>query len=138
MRLADGRLEAAMMGGASDSELKQLQFEVASGKLALAQVSGEPADRVENLSDKVVVAKVLLGAATAKDKNDVVAFIRGKHLFMNNVEVDYVRKLSPSDQNEIVRQCRAHVKSMHIKPAKSSPAHPRRAATPSSFTNIQS
>jgi predicted transglutaminase-like cysteine proteinase len=110
-QLAEARLYGAIMaGGASDA----LQLEVASSKLALAEASGEPADRVENLSDKVVVAKVLLAAATANE-NDVVAFIRGNHLFMNNDEVDYVRKLSPSDRNEI-RRCGAHVKSMSIKP----------------------
>jgi hypothetical protein len=115
-QLAEARLYGAIMaGGASDAELKKLQLEVVSSKLALAEASGEPADRVENLSDKVVVAKVFLAAATANE-NDVVAFIRGNHLFMNNIEVDYVRKLSPSDQNEITRQCGAHVKSMSIKP----------------------
>lgn len=115
-QLAEARLYGAIMaGGASDAELKKLQLEVASSKLALAEASGEPADRVENLSDKVVVAKVLLGAATANE-NDVVAFIGGNHLFMNNIEVDYVRKLSPSERNEIIKQCGAHVKSMYIKP----------------------
>ena len=115
-QLAEARLYGAIMaGGAFDAELKKLQLEVASSKLALAKASGEPADRVENLSDKVVVAKVLLAAATANE-NDVVAFIRGNHLFMNNIEVDYVRKLSPSERNEIIKQCGAHVRSMHIKP----------------------
>jgi predicted transglutaminase-like cysteine proteinase len=119
VELAEGRLRAARMaGGASDADLKKLQFEAASSKLALAEASGEPADRVENLSDKVVVAKVLLGATIAKDKNAVVVFIRGDHLFMNNLEVDYVRKLSPSERNEIIKQCGAHVKLMHIEPGK--------------------
>jgi hypothetical protein len=112
-QLAEARLYGAIMaGGASDAEQKNLQLEVASSKLALAEASGEPADRVENLSDKVVVAKVLLAAATANE-NDVVAFIRGNHLFMNNIEVDYVRKLSPSERNEIIKQCGAHVVNAH-------------------------
>jgi Bacterial transglutaminase-like cysteine proteinase BTLCP len=118
-QLAEARLYGAIVaGGAFDAELKKLQLEVASSKLALAEASGEPADRVENLSDKVVVANVLPAAATAKDKDAVVAFIRGDHLFMNNPEVDYVRKLSPSERNETIKQCGAHVKLMHIEPGK--------------------
>jgi hypothetical protein len=43
VELAEGRLRAASMaGGASDADLKKLQLEVASSKLALAEASGEP------------------------------------------------------------------------------------------------
>jgi hypothetical protein len=43
VKLAEGRLRAARTaGGASDADLKKLQLEVASSKLALVEASGEP------------------------------------------------------------------------------------------------
>ena len=117
VRLAEDRLIAAKnVTGTPDAEFKRLSFELASSRLALAEARHEPDDRIEFLNGKMVVAKVLLKSATAKDKNEVVAYIRGTHLFVNNIEVDYIRKLAPGDRDQLIKQCGGHVQIMNIKP----------------------
>jgi predicted transglutaminase-like cysteine proteinase len=116
VRLAEGRLIAAQKTpGVPDASLKKFSFELASSKLALAKAKNEPDDRIELLSDQRVIAKVLWASSATTAKDKTVAYIRGNHLFMNNDEVDYIRKLSLADQVKLIRQCGGHVEVMNIK-----------------------
>jgi predicted transglutaminase-like cysteine proteinase len=110
-------VQERQIGTASNQALREARFISASSDVARAEADGAPAEAVEKLNDKMVVAKVLLEVSRAKDPGAVVAFVRGNHLFMNNDAFDYARQLSPADRDELLREGGAHVKVMDIKPS---------------------